>query len=243
VNLTRQRSARRSGAALAGIIAAGLLLTGCGSSVGIHPGSAAVIGDRTLSMSKIDDTATLFCKAYVAQSQQQSQQSQSGPLPMSSFRSYAAASLAKRLLGEQLAQKYHVSPASGYQSQVSQLQQALASAPGEQRDAVVAVAASDAYLQNVQVAIGQQLTGNEGQSNADIKAALQRGRVATQEWLNDHDAFVDPVFGLSVDGGRFSLHKDQTSYPLSAMASSGARTTGTPDSSYVQALPPSQVCG
>jgi hypothetical protein len=225
---------------------AGLLLTGCGSSLGIHPGSAAVVGGETLSMGNIDDTATLYCQAYVTNSQQQSQQtpSQSGPIPMSSFRSYVASSLTKRLLGRELADQYAVKPASGYQSAVSRYQQALASSPADQRDAVIEVAAADAYLQNVQVAIGQQLTGSAGQSNDDIRAALQRGEVATQDWLNDHDAAIDPVFGIAVDGGRFSPDRDQTSYPLSPLASAGAQAAGQqgPPDSYTSALPPSQLC-
>ncbi|HEY3530078.1 MAG TPA: hypothetical protein VGK78_13105 [Nocardioides sp.] len=238
--LSRQR---RRPVALVGLAAAGLLLTGCGSSIGIHPGSAAVIGDDRVSMSTIDNTATLYCKAFVTA--QQSQQQQSGPAPMGLFRSFAAAGLAKRALGEQLADEYGVEPASGYQAQVTQLQQVLASAPQDQRDAVIAVSGSDAYLQNVEVAIGQQLTGKTGQSNAEIKAALERGQVATKEWLNNHDVFLDPVFGLSVDGGKFTQQQDETSYPLSALASAGAQVNGQqgPPETYTSKLPTAQVCG
>ena len=227
--------------AVLGLAAAGLALTGCGSSIGIHPGSAAVIGGDSVSMDKIDSTSTLYCKAYVTSQQQSSAQQQSGPVPMGLFRSFVAGSLAKRLLGEQLADQYDVQPASGYQSQVSQITSALTSAPADQRDAVIDVAAADAYLQNVQVAIGQKLTGNEGQSNADIKAALQRGQVATQDWLNDHDAFIDPVFSISVDGGKFSRQQDQTSYALSTFAAQGSKQQ--PDQAYTAALPAAQRCG
>jgi hypothetical protein len=241
VILTRQRRARRP-AVLVAVALTGLLLTGCGSSVGIHPGSAAVVGDRTVSMSTIDDTATLYCQVFIISSQQ-SQQGQSGPQPMGLFRSFVAASLAKRLLGQALADQYDVEPATGYQQQLSQIQQAFASAPADQRQAVIDVAGSDAYLQNVQVAIGQQLTGNEGLSDDDVNAALRRGEVATQEWLNDHDAFIDPVFNISVDGGNFTRELDQTSYPKSALASAGAQTTAAPDDSYTSALPAAQRCG
>jgi hypothetical protein len=244
--VNRTRPARRRHPrlrALAALVGAGVLLTGCGGSLGIHPGSAAVVGDETVSMSKIDDTTTLYCKAYVTQSQS-SQQAQ-GPLPMGIFRSYVAAALAKRALGEQLAQAYGVEPASGYQQQVSQLQQALASSPADERDAVLEVAASDAYLQNVQVAIGQDLTGKVGQTDAELKAALQRGQVATQDWLRHHKVYLDPVFGRTVDGGSFSTSSNQTSYPLSALASQGAQINDqqAPAGSYTSRLPTAQVCG
>jgi hypothetical protein len=239
VNLTRHRVAHR--AALAGVAAAGLLLTGCGSSLGVHPGSAVKVGDASVSMDKIDTTSTLFCKVYVAQQKTASAQQQSGPIPLGSFRSYAASSLAKRALGQQLADQYSVQPASGYAAQVSQYQQALASTPADQRDAAIVVAGADAYLQNVEVSVGQQLTGSTGQSTAELKADLERGQVAAQDWLNDHDAFVDPVFGLAVDGGNFTAKKDQTSYPLSALASQGAQAQ--PAQTYTESLPTAQVCG
>jgi peptidyl-prolyl cis-trans isomerase SurA len=240
VILTRQRRVPIIGAVVA---LAGLLLTGCGSSLGIHPGSAVVVGGESLSMGKIDDTTTLYCRAYVTQSQQ-SQSGQSGPIPMGSFRSYVAASLAKRLLGQELADQYAVQPASGYRTAVSQYEQGLASAPADERDAVIQVAGADPYLQNVQVSVGQQLTGNEGQSNDDLKAALERGQVATQDWLNDHDASIDPVFGIAVDGGAFSPQRDQTSYALSPLASAGAQPAGQqgPPESYTSALPAPQLC-
>lgn len=228
--------------ALAGLACAGLLLSGCGSSLGIHPGSAAVVGDETLSMSKIDTTATHFCTAYLAQARQSSS-SQSGPLPMGTIRSYAAASLAQRALGDQLAQKYGVEPAAGYQSTISQYQTALASSSAAERDAVIQVAAAQAYLQNVQVAVGQQITGNQGQSNADLKAALARGQVATQDWLKSHKVVLDPVFDVSVDGGKFTPKDDQTSFALSALAKAGVGSVSSPQSAYTSQLPPAQVCG
>jgi hypothetical protein len=241
VILTRQRRAP----VVAVVVAiCGLLMTGCGDNVGVHPGSAAVVDGQSLSMNKIDDTTKLYCQAYVAQSQQ-SQQTSSGPIPMGAFRSYVASALSKRMLGDALADHYGVEPAPGYQKAVSNYEQGLASAPDDQRAAVIEVAGADAYLQNVQVAIGEQLTGNSGQADADVKANLQRGQVATEDWLKDNDARVDPVFGIAVDGGQFSPQRDQISYPLSPLASEGAQALTSqqgPADSYISALPPSQLC-
>jgi peptidyl-prolyl cis-trans isomerase SurA len=238
------RTGRRRPSVVAVVVAAGLLLSGCGGSLGIHPGAAATVGDQTVSMSTIDSTTTSFCRAYVKQAQQ-SQQGSSA-LPMGTFRAFVASSLAKRLLGRELADAYGVQPASGYQQQVAQYEQALAGSPAAERDAVVQVAGADAYLQNVQIAIGQQLTGNTGIANADVKAQLQRGVVATQDWLNDHEASVDPVFGVAVDGGKFTTGQhDQTSYAVSSLARGGVEADtggqGPPDS-YTSALATSQIC-
>jgi len=227
-----------------GLAAAGLLLSACGSSLGIHPGSAVVVGDESVSMGKIDSTTTAFCRVYVAQAAQQSSQQQSGPVPMGLFRAYAASSLAKRALGKQLADAYDVQPAAGYQQQVAQYQTALASSPADDRDAAIEVAAADAYLQNVQVAVGQKLTHSTGSTNEELKADLQRGQVATTDWLADHDAFIDPVFGVAVDDGKFSQTDDQTSVAVSALARGGTQLASQqgPPTSYTGQLPAAQVC-
>lgn len=225
---------------LAGLALGALLLSGC-SSIGIHPGSAAVIGDQTLSMSRIDDAATLYCRAYLPQIQQSS----TSVIPMRLLRQFVAASLIQRALGEQLATQYAVQPGSQYTQRVTQIQQQFSTAPADEQKAVLDVEGGDAYLQTVQVAIGQKLLAADGQPAGTLKAALQRGEVATQDWLSGHSISIDPVFGVAVDGGQFKPVSDQTSYPLSALASQGVAgsTAAQPDTSYVAALTPAQVCG
>ncbi|MGA8248667.1 MAG: hypothetical protein WB797_17295 [Nocardioides sp.] len=225
--------------ALVGLAVVGLVLSGCGASVGIHPGSAAVVGDESLSMSRIDDTTALYCKAYLPQIQQSSTKL----IPMRLLRQYVAASLSQRLLGEQLASEYDVRPTSQYTQRIDQIEQQFASASADAKKAVVDVEGGDAYLQTVQVAIGQKLLAASGRSAGSVKAALERGQVATQDWLTTHTIRIDPVFGVAVDGGQFKPATDQTSYPLSVLASQGASSTTQQDPAYVGALPPSQVCG
>jgi hypothetical protein len=224
--------------ALAGLGLAGLVLSGC-SSLGIHPGSAAVVGDETLSMSKIDSTATLYCRAYLPQIQQSS----TAQIPNRLLRQFVAASLSQRLLGDQLADQYAVQAGAQYTQRVDQIEQQFATATPDVKKAVVDVEGGDPYLQTVQIAIGQKLLADSGQPTGTPKAALQRGEVATQDWLTHHSISIDPVFGVAVDGGQFKPVTDQTSYPLSALASQGASGSTTPDPAYVGALSPAQVCG
>jgi hypothetical protein len=221
-----------------GLALVGLLLSGCGGSLGIHPGSAAVIGDDTLTMDKINSTTTLYCRAYLPQLQQQSQR-----LPMRYLRQFVAASLAQRALGQQLADQYAVQPTSDYQTKLNQVAQQFASAAPDVKAAVLDVEGGDPYLQTVEVAIGQKLLAEAGSPTTGVKAELQRGQVATQDWLNTHQVVIDPVFGVGVDGGAFKSLRDQTSYPLSALASSGAADTSQPDPTYTAALTPGQICG
>ena len=225
---------------LAGLAAAGLVLSGCGASMGIHPGAAAVIGDETISMNRIDTTTTRYCQAYEPQISQQSQR-----VPMRYLRQFVAANLSQRLLGQQLAAAYDVQPTSAYTQQVTKVEQQFASSSSTLRDAVVDVEAGGTYLSDVQVAIGQKLLAASGTSAPTAKAALQRGQVATQDWLKSHSISIDPVFGIAPDGGQFKAAPDQTSYPLSTLASQGAAAGGAsqPDPAYTAALSPSQVCG
>jgi hypothetical protein len=238
VILTRQRPVRRP-TALAGLAVVGLALTGC-ASLGIHPGSAVVVNDRTESMQHIDSTSSLYCKAYLPTIQQRSS---GGAIPMRYIRQFVAASLTERLIGQELAEQYGVKPASGYEQSQTQVQQHFSNLPEDQLNAVLDVEGGDPYLQNVQVAVGQQLTGNSGEANSDLKAAQQRGQVATQDWLNDHTVAVDPALGVAITDGKVQGVRDQTSYPVSALAVSGAQNSSQPDPSYTAALSPSQLCG
>ncbi len=230
------RSVARS-VVLVGLVLTGLVLSGC-ASVGINPGAAAVVGDESLSMRQINRATQRYCRAYEPQITQANQR-----VPMRLLRQFVAASLSQRLLGEQLAQEYDVQPTSQYAQQVTKVSQPFAKAAPELRDAVVDVEAGAPYLQTVQIAVGEKLLAEAGQPTTDAKAALQRGQVATTDWLKDHEIRIDPVFGLGVDAGQFKAAPDSTSYPLSALASQGAVTSGQPDPAYLAALPASAVCG
>jgi hypothetical protein len=225
--------------ALVGLALAALALTGCGPSLGISPGAAAVIGDRSLTMGTIDSTTTHYCEAYGPAIKQQAPDG----IPLRYFRQVVAANLTERLLGEQLADAYDVQPSSQYAAQVAQLRQQFASASSAARDAGIEVDGGDAYLKTVQLSVGQKLLEAEGQTNPTDQASFARGQVATQDWLKSHHVKVDPSLGVALDKGTASFKRDQTSYPLSTLAAQGMTSaTAAPDPAYTSALPPSQVC-
>jgi hypothetical protein len=240
VILTRQpgRSVRRV-PAVAGLSVVGLLLSAC-SSIGIHPGQAAVVGDRSVSMNTINSNSTLYCEGLsstIASSQVQQ-------IPMRFIRQHVATGLSQKLLGEQLADQYDVTPGPGYSRSVAQLKQQLGTMTAEQRAAILDVESGTRYLQWIQVAVGRQLLAASGQSAGSIRNALQRGQEATQEWVKSHQVQIDPVFGVSVDGGQFRAVADQTSYPLSTLASQGTAqaTSQQANPDYTGQLTPAQIC-
>ena len=144
---------------LVGLALAGLVLSGCGARPASIPARPLVVGDESLSMSKIDTTTpALLPRPTTPQITQPSQR-----VPMRFLRQFVAASLSQRLLGEQLAEEYDVQPTSQYAQQVTKVSQPFASAAPELRDAVVDVEAGGPYLQTVQVAIGEKLLAEAGQ--------------------------------------------------------------------------------
>jgi hypothetical protein len=236
----RSRHPRRRPAALAGLALVGLALSGCGS-IGIHPGSAAVVGNDSVSMKKIDSTSSLYCDGLSSSIQA----TQTQQIPMRFIRQYVAMGLASKLIGQQLGEQYGVGPGPHYAQAMAQLTQQLPSMTSSQRQAVLEVESGPRYLQWVQVAVGQQLLSNSGQSSGNTKASLQRGQVATQDWANDNPVKVDPTFNLTFESGQFKQTADETSYPLSPLASQGAQaaTASQANPAYTGNLPPSQVCG
>jgi hypothetical protein len=235
-----QRPARRT-KALVGLALGAFALTGCGPAIGINPGAASVVGDRSLSMDKIDSTTTLYCEAYGPTIAQKAPDG----IPMRLFRQVVAANLTERLLGEQLAALYGVQPSSEYAAVVANIRQQFSSASTAARDAGVAVDGGDPYLKTVQVSVGKKLLEESGQTNPSLKASFERGKVATQEWLQDHDIRIDPSLGVAFDKTKVAptFARDQTSYPLSPLASRGTPgPTAAADPSYTSALPASQVC-
>lgn len=225
-------------AALVGLALAAVALTGCGPSLGINPGAAAVVGDRSVSMSRIDSTTDLYCEALGPLIEQKAP---SG-LPLSLIRQQVAANLTERLLGEQLAAQYDVQPSSEYAAAVANIRQQFGSASKDAVDAGIEVAGGDPYLKTVQLAIGRKLLTESGQTNPSDKAAFARGQVATQDWLKDRDIKVDPSLGVTFSGATPTFKRDQTSFPVSALASQGNADPSNPDPAYTSALPPSQVC-
>jgi hypothetical protein len=241
VILTRRpgRSARRV-PAIAGLSVVGLLLSACGS-IGIHPGEAAVVGDSSVSMNTINSKSTLYCQGLASTIAT----TQTAQIPMRLIRQYVAKSLAQKLLGQELADQYDVTPGPQYTQGITQLKGQLTNMTADQRDAILYVESGPRYLQWIQVAIGRQLLAASGQSAGSRKDAFQRGVVATQEWVKSHQVEIDPAFGVSVDGGQFQQVLDQTSYPLSTLASQGAAqaTAQQANPDYTGQLTPAQVCG
>lgn len=210
------------------VVAAGLLVSGCGS---LHPGAAAVVGDKTISMAKVDQVAGDYCHAITEQLKGDSQ-----VVPLNFFRGGVAGSLALRSVASQLAAEYGVEPASVYQNEVTNLEKTTVNVPEQYKAAVIEVQSTSAYVEGVQAAIGEAKNPDLGYSEAQ-----QAGQAIFDDWISQHGVTFDPSLGLAIKKGAITRADDSLSYAVGADAKSGA--AAQPARDYSAGLPSSHRCG
>jgi hypothetical protein len=216
------------GSRVGAMLVAGLLLSSCGA---LHPGAAAVVGDKTISMSKVDQVSGDYCQAITKQLQGDSQ-----IVPLNFFRGGVAGSLALRSVASQLAAQYGVQPESVYDHKITDLQKATVNVPEEYRDAVIEVESTSAYVEGVQAAIGSAEHPDLGYIEAQ-----KAGQTIFNDWISQHDVTFDPSLGVALQKGNIARVDGSLSYAVGAAAKGGA--SGNPDHAYASALPSTHRCG
>ena len=210
------------------MVAAGVLLSSCGA---LHPGAAAVVGDKTIPMSKVDQVAGDYCHAITKQLQGDSQ-----VVPLNFFRGGVAGSLALRSVAQQLAAEYGVQPEAVYDHKVTDLQKATVHVPEEYREAVIEVESTSAYVEGVQAAVGAAQDPSLGYIESQ-----KAGQTIFDEWISQHGVTFDPSLGVSLEKGNIAQTDGSLSYAVGAAAKHGAASN--PDHDYSSALPSSHRCG
>lgn len=210
------------------MVAAGVLLSSCGA---LHPGAAAVVGDQTISMSKVDQVAGDYCHAISQQLQGDSQ-----VVPLNFFRGGVAGSLALRSAAEQLAAEYGVQPESVYDHKVTDLQKATVNVPDEYRDAVIEVESTSAYVEGVQAAVGAAKDPKLGYIESQ-----KAGQSIFNDWLAQHRVTFDPSLGVTLQKGNIARQDGSLSYAVGTVARNGG--AANPDHQYASGLPSTHRCG
>jgi peptidyl-prolyl cis-trans isomerase SurA len=214
------------------VAAAAVVLSGCD----IHPGVAAQVGDQSISMNTVDDTADAYCRAIEKQLVGNSQ-----VVPQSYFRGGVAGTLALRSVAEQLATAYGVEPGKVYDKKVSDLQQQVAVLPDDIETAVVTIETGQDYVTAVQEAIGQKILQAQGTASPSYSQAADAGTQRFNLWIKQHGVEFDPSLNMSIDNGKLGSADTSLSYAVGSSARSGA--ADTPDPAYARALPASHRCG
>ena len=213
---------------IAVMVAAGVLLSSCGA---LHPGAAAVVGDQTISMSKVDQVAGDYCHAITKQLQGDSQ-----VVPLNFFRGGVAGSLALRSAAEQVAAEYGVQPEAVYDHKITDLQKATVNVPEEYKDAVIEVESTSAYVEGVQAAVGAAQDPKLGYIESQ-----KAGQQIFNDWLSQHPVTFDPSLGVTLQKGNIARQDGSLSYAVGAAAKNG--DAANPDHQYAAALPSSHRCG
>jgi SurA N-terminal domain len=222
----------RSRTVLAAVAAAvGLALSACSA----HPGSAAVVGDESISDSRVDDVASALCAAQSG--------GQSGEQDLASRGARQGA--LDVLINSALSRQYGAS--QGVQPDQEQVSAALAAnaqnisgLPAEHRQDFKDTLREYAEGQLMLIEVGRRELAKAGTRNATEQQAVSEGTKLRNAWAaRNAEVTVDPRFG---EYSKNALLPKSGS--LSVAASQSATDGGSPDPSpgWIASLPASQKC-
>ncbi|HEX6151427.1 hypothetical protein [Nocardioides sp.] len=207
-----------------------LTLTGCGA---LRPGTAVEVGDERITTSRVDEVTTDFCRAIEPQLEQQAESIQN-----SFLRSYVAGTLALRTAAEQLAEEHGVEADSeDYLNAVSELRRGLQTVPEEVREAVIEIETASAYVEAVQLAVGEAVLEGGG-DDEEIAAA---GREEFDAWITKQDVQFDPSLNTEIKDGAFTISDQAVSFAVSERAKAGSAEQ--PNAVAARQLTIAQRCG
>lgn len=216
-----------SGAAIAA-------LSGCGvAGTEFHPGIAASVGDQRITTDRVDELVTDYCAAYV-------DTLEGASVPLSVLRSGIVGRLAQKAAVEQLAEEYDVRPGTTYRRSVSMLTTQGSQLDEEASDAMVEVDSTPAYVEDVLTQVGEKVLAEQGQGDPTLEEGLAAGQEELKAWLEDHDAEVDPRYGIELQEGQPVARDTDLSVPVGETAKSGTAEEMSPE--YAASLPKTQAC-
>lgn len=167
-----------------------LTLAACGN---IHPGDAAVVDGRSISMTTFDETAEIYCTLTLRSAGQQGVATVSN----AEVRRQAITDLVTAVVARKLAAIKGVTPKPQvYELTAEQRQQVAAAFPGDDIDAVSAAIENSQEIVAISGALGAQSTG-QAKSEANEAQLVQIGQAAILKAFPDSDVRFAPRFGLS----------------------------------------------
>lgn len=174
-----------------------VLLAGCGP---VHPGQAAVVGNRQISLDQADATARVYC-AFIRHGGAAGQ-----PVPYAAVRRQAVTDLVFAVIADDLAADRHIDTTPDAFSLTPQESAAVRRAvPRRQVAAALAAAGRNART----LGIAEHLGAKPGRS--DLAAREAGFRII--ERVARRDAHFDPRFDLGDDAGRSLSILDESFHP------------------------------
>lgn len=181
---------RTRGAVLAVAV---LSLAACSN---VHPGAAAVVDGRTISMRTLDRTATAYCSLTANAAKQQGVTTVSG----SQVRRQAVLGLVSLVVARELkAQDDLTVPPASYELTADQRAQVAKAFPGADQDELVRALEDSQEVSAIAVALAEKQTNQQATSENESQFA-ELGQTAILKAFADHDVSFAPRFGLSSSG-------------------------------------------
>ena len=197
-----------------------LLLAGCGSSV--HPGAAAVVDGTTISMSRADDVAAVYCKLSLLSAPE------GQPIPNADVRRQAVTDLVVAVVADDMAEDADLTPnPSSYEVSPAQRDEIARSFPDDELDEVVETINDSQRT----FAIAELIGGREiDDPDAATQQLQEEGLQLIQAELERRDVEFDPRYGIG-DDLRQTAATGSLSVPVEA-----------PEASDPKELPATQQC-
>ena len=215
---------------MAGMVGLALTLTGCGAA---QPGTAAEVGDETISLARVDEVSTDFCAAVEPQLEGQAE-----TIPHGYFRGGIAGTLALRSAADQISEEYGVTADSEqYLQSLSELRQGVEAVPEDLRDSVIEVESAPAYVEAVQAAVGEAVLDGVGEYEDFVAAGTEE----FEAWIAENGIEFDPSLNTVIKDGAISTADQSLSFAVSEKAKAGLATE--PESVATRRLTDSQRCG
>lgn len=214
-------------------VAAGLLLSSCGSAA---PGIAAKVGDDELTVREVDRAAGQMCTALGDQFEQQST-----VLPMSFVRQGTIQLMILRAQALQVADDYGIEPGSSYRNELAQRQRSAATMPRDVRSTYVELTSANALATDVVNQVGAIVLADQGVSDPTEEQTTQAGVDVFNQWPDANGIDIDPRYGLEAVDGVLKPIDTNTSVAVGELAKKGLETD--PDTAFARTLPLNQRCG
>jgi hypothetical protein len=222
------------------VVVGALAVTGCD----VHPGSAAVVNGTSISESKVDNLVLAAC-AFIKVGRIKS----GGQTPgqsMASLRQVILEDLINFQITREAAARLHLTVSEAKIGEASANQPIPASLSSSEREQLQQFFRASSVAQLHQAVIGAHLQ-NHSVTNADNVTTNNVSRLvsASQKYLRTfsekQDVVVNPKYG-AWNGHNLVDVNGSLSAPASEAAKHWAALRRV-DSSSVEGLPPSQVCG
>lgn len=184
--LTRSRAAV--------LAVAALTLAACGN---VHPGDAAVVDGRSISMQQLDDATEVYCLDHLGQA---SSQGAGEPVSNLDLRRAAAVGLVSIQVARTLAAEEDITvEPSAYEVPDGDRSNVAKAFPGVDVDTAIQVIEDSRENVAIAVALAAKLTGQQ-QTDENAAQLAQAGQAAIMQSFRSHDVTFAPRLGLSPAG-------------------------------------------